>query len=317
MPALAGVTPGSVAPSVPTLPPDSLLPAAALACPSPATDPVPDATGRRGHRRAAWPTLTCTLLALLAVLAVLLLSGGGSATVARFGLRADPSAISLTAGDSAPVVLILTAEPGFHGTVALSTTALPPGVQLELDRRSVSLSADQPAASVSGQLRTSDGAATSAVGIEVVGRSGRISDTSLIELQVQPAGVADPASPPPVVSGVSRFTVSGTARGTLRPGGSLPIDLRLVNANPFGLSIDSLKVAVAGTSKPACQPANFVIVPYRGGYPLRIPAGSTSTLASLRVPSSRWPQLRMRTQAPASCLGASVQLRYAGSGSVS
>ena len=55
-------------------------------------------------RRAAWPTLTLTVLALLAVVGVLLLTGSRAGAVARFELRASPSAISLTAGDSAAVV---------------------------------------------------------------------------------------------------------------------------------------------------------------------------------------------------------------------
>jgi hypothetical protein len=267
-------------------------------------------------RRAAWPTLTLTLLALLAVVGVLLLTGGGGGTTARFGVRARPAAISLTAGDSAPIVLTLSAEHGFDTTVTLDTTALPPGVEVKLDRRSVPVSAGQPPVTVTGQVRTSSTVATSTIGIEVIGRAGKATDSSLIELHIQPAGITDSASPP-VVDRAS-FTVSGAVHGALRPGGSLPIDVRLMNANPFELDIDNLTVAVAGTSKPACPAGNFVVLPYRGGYPVRVPAGSTSTLASLRVPASRWPQLRMRATAPrAACLGATARLRYAGTGSSS
>jgi len=270
-------------------------------------------------RRAAWPTLTLTLLALLAVVGVLLLTGSRGDAAVRFELRTSPSAVSLTAGDSAPVVVTVSAQHRFATTVTLATTALPPGVQLDLDTRTVAVSAEQPEVSVSGQLRTSDTTAASAVGIEVIGRAGKDTETSLIQVQILPAGITDPASPPaPVVSGVDRasFTVSGSPHGMLRPGGSLPIDLRLVNANPYELSVASLTVTVAGTSKPACRAENFVIVPYRGGYPLRVPAGRTSTLSSLRVPASRWPQLRMRNlpSRPA-CVGVTVRLRYAGSGS--
>ena len=269
-------------------------------------------------RRAAWPTLTYTLLALLGVVGVLLLTGSGNGTGARFGLRTSPSEISLVAGDSAPVVVTLSAGHGFDATVTLSTTSLPPGVQLELDRRTVAVSADGQPVDVTGQLRTSSTAAASTVGIEVVGRSGKATEASLIELHIQPASITDPASPPaPVVSGVDRasFTVSGNPRGLLRPGGTLPIDVRLTNANPFELDVQSLAVTVAATSKPACSASNFVVVPYRGGYPLRVPAGSSSTLASLHVPASRWPQLRMRILPSAkACIGATVRLRYAGSG---
>jgi hypothetical protein len=260
-------------------------------------------------RRAGWPTLTVTVLALLAVLAVLLLTGGGTGSAARFGVRADPAEISLTAGDSAPIVLRLSAEHGFHATVGLTTTALPPGVQLDLDRRAVPIPAGQSEVRVTGRLSTSTSAAASTVGIEVIGRSGKATSTSLIQLHIQTAA-------PPAVPSPADFTVSGTPRGIPRPGGSVPIDLRLGNANPFELSIDSLTVAVAAVSKPGCQPADFVIVPYRGGYPLLVPAGTSSTLSSLRVPASRWPQLRMRPEAARTgCQGATVQLRYGGTGS--
>ena len=282
-------------------------------------DPTVSAAAANKPRRAAWPTLTYTLLALLGVLGVLLLTGSGNGTGARFGVRASPAEISLTAGDSAPVIVTLSAEHGFDATVTLSTTSLPPGVQLELDRRTVAVSADGQPVDVSGELRTSSTAAASTVGIEVVGRAGKATESSLIELHIQPASITDPASPPaPVVSGVDRasFTVSGNPRGMLRPGGALPIDLRLTNANPFELNVQNLAVSVAATSKPACAANNFVVLPYRGGYPLLVPAGTSSTLASLHVPASRWPQLRMRNLPPAkACIGATVRLRYAGSGS--
>lgn len=285
-----------------------------IARPGPTNAAAAGIASARLPRRSAWPTLSLILLALLAVVGVLLLTGGGG-SVARFGVRASPSAISLTAGDSAPIVLTLSAEHGFHTTVTLDTTGLPPGIEVELDRRSVPVSAGQPPVTVTGQVRTSSTVATSTVGIEVIGRAGKATDTSLIELHIQPAGITDPSSPPPVVDRAS-FTVSGAVHGVLRPGGSLPIDVRLMNANPFELDIDSLTVAVAGTSKPACPAADFVVLGYRGGYPLRVPAGSTSTLSSLRVPATRWPQLQLRAKAPrAGCLGATARLRYAGTGS--
>jgi hypothetical protein len=246
-------------------------------------------------RRATWPTLTLTVLALLAVLAVLLLTGGGTGSTARFGVRADPAEISLTAGDSAPIVVRLSAERGFDATVTLTTTALPPGVNLDLDRRTVPIPAGQSEVSVAGRLHTSTSAAASTVGIEVIGRSGKATSASLIQLHIQSAGTA---SPSPSASRAD-FAVSGTPPGALRPGGSMQLDLRLVNANPFQLSIDSLTVAVAAVSKPGCQPANFEIVPYRGGYPLLVPAGTTSTLSSLGVPASRRHRLPGRDGAAA------------------
>jgi hypothetical protein len=269
----------------------------------------------RMTRRAAWPTLTMTVLALLAVLGVLLLTGSRGGAAAGFGLSADPSVISLTAGDSAEVQL--TVSTARDTTVTLATTALPPGVRLDLDLRSVRVSAGQPV-NVAGRLVTSSSAATDVVSIGVTGRAGTATETSLIQLHIQPTGITDLAFPPPSrVTENASFTVSGSPRGMLAPGSSLPIDLRLVNANPFPLHIDSVTVAIAGTNKPACQLGNFSIVQYRGGYPLQLPAGSANTLSSLHVPARGWPQLRLlnTAQSWADCRDVTVRLRYAGSGS--
>jgi hypothetical protein len=256
-----------------------------------------------------------TVFALLVVLGVLLLTGTRSGAVAGFGLRADPSVISLTAGDSADV--LVTISTARDATVTLAVAATPPGVHLDLDSRSVRVSAGRPAG-VTGRLVTSSSATTGAIGIGVTGRSGTATETSLIQLHIQPTGITDLAFPPPSrVTQNASFTVSGSPRGMLAPGSSLPIDLRLVNANPFPLHIDRLTVALAGTSKPACKLGNFSIVPYRGGYPLQLPPDSTSTLASLRVPVRGWPQLRL-LNTPASwadCRDVTVRLRYAGAGS--
>jgi hypothetical protein len=222
--------------------------------------------------------------------------------------------ISLTAGDSADV--LITVSTGRDTTVNLAVSALPPGVRLELGSRSVRVLAGR-SVDVAGRLVTSDAAATGTVGIGVTGRAGGATETSLIQLQIQPTGITDLAFPPPSrVTENASFTVSGSPRGMLAPGSSLPIDLRLVNANPFPLHIDSLTVALASISKPACQLGNFSIVPYRGGYPLQLPAGSTSTLASLRVPIQRWPQLRLLNtpRSWADCRDVTVRLRYTGAG---
>src|SRR4051794_24640002 len=142
-------------------------------------------------RRAAWPTLTVTILALLAVLAVLLLTGSRSGASARFSLATSPSVISLTAGDSADLVLTVTAAAGFDATIALSTTTLPPGVRLDLERGSVPVSGNRPPARIAGRLSTSSSAATGAVGIGVIGRAGAASETGLIQLHIQPTGITD------------------------------------------------------------------------------------------------------------------------------
>lgn len=272
-----------------------------------------DTVGRMS-RRAAWPTLTMTVLALLAVLAVLLLNGSSGDAAGRFDLRTSPSVVSLTAGDSTDVVVTVTGAR--HLTVRLTTTTLPPGVRLDLDSGSVSVSPEQPG-TVAGRLVTSPTAATGAVGIGVIGRAGVATQTGLIQLQVQPPGITDLAFPPPSrVTQYASFTVSGNPRGVLAPGSSLPINLRLVNANPFPLSVDKLTVSLAATSKPACRPGNFSILPYRGGYPLKLPPGTTSTLSSLRVPARSWPQLHLLNTARnwADCRDVTVRLRYAAAG---
>lgn len=266
-------------------------------------------------RRAAWPTLSITVLALLAVLGVLLLTGSRGSAAAGYGLRADPSVISLTAGDDAEVLITISAAR--DTTVDLAATGLPSGVRLDLDSSTVRVATGQ-SVDVTGRLVTSDSAAIGTFGIGVAGRAGATTETSLIQLHIEPTGISDLAFPPPSrVTETASFTVSGSPHGTLAPGSSLPINLRLVNANPFPLRIDRLTVALSGTSKPACRPGNFSIVPYRGGYPLQLPAGSTNTLSSLRIPVQGWPQLRLQNTARswADCRDVTVRLRYAGAGS--
>ncbi|HTZ42223.1 MAG TPA: hypothetical protein VMB79_00040 [Jatrophihabitans sp.] len=273
----------------------------------------------RVTRRAAWPTLSLTLLALLGVLGVLLLTGGHRSDRGAFSVRTQPSVIALTVGDGAEFTVTLTAQDGFAGTVTLASAPLPAGVELTFDQWALTLSAGQRVAVATGRLRTTSAAAAGAAGIQVIARAGGTSQTSVVQLQLQPADLTNPAAPPPPTTGPgsASFTVFGNLRGALAPGASLPIDLHLVNGNPFELRVDSLTVAVASTSSAACRPENFAVVQYRGGYPVRVAAGTSTSLSALRVPAAAWPQLRM-LDLPSNqdaCKGVTVNLRYAGTGS--
>lgn len=281
----------------------------------------------RVTRRAAWPTLSLTLVALLAVLGVLVLTGGNHAGNSGFGLRTQPSIITLTVGDAAEFTVTVSAERGFTGTVTLSTTPLPAGVELEFDRRKLTLTASQPVAVARGRLRTSSSATTGAASIQVIARAGDNSETSrtsgttqtsLVQLQLQPADLTNPAAPPPPTTapGGASFTVFGKLRGALAPGVALPIDLHLVNGNPFELAIDNLTVAVTSTSRVTCRADNFAVVQFHGRYPVRVGPDGRTSLSALRVPAGSWPQLRMLnlpTNQDA-CKGVTVNLRYSGTG---
>jgi len=198
-------------------------------------------------------------------------------------------------------------------------------VELEFDRWSLTLSPSQPTAVATGRLRTTGTATTGAASIQVIARAGKASQTSgtsqtsLLQLQIQPAELTNPAAPPPPTTGLgsASFTVFGNPTGTLVPGGALPIDLHLVNGNGFELNVQSVTVTVTSTSRPSCRADNFAMVQYRGGYPVRVAAQSSTSLSALRVPAAQWPQLRMLNLDvnQDACKGVTVNLRYAGTGS--
>jgi hypothetical protein len=270
-------------------------------------------------RRAAWPTLTLTLVALAAVVGVLLVTGTKPHPAARFSLSASPAMISLTGGTGADVQVVITGRGGFHGSVTLSTSTLPGGITVSFARPVLSLAAGEASTATTARFSALRTAAGGAQAVEITGASGGTSASAVVQLQVRPDQLTD-LPPPPLPttgSGALAFTVTGMPHGTLSPGSALPIELVLTNPNPAALEVGQLSVSITGTSNPACRTGNFAVRQYRGGYPLRVAAGARATLAALGVAVARWPQLIMLnlpTNQDA-CKGVRVSLGYAGTGS--
>jgi hypothetical protein len=277
------------------------------------------ATAAPSRRRPVWPTLSITLLALLLVVGTLLLTGRDNRPAAKFRLALSSSLITLTAGDSVSVQITVTGQSRFTGAVTLATTNLPDGVQASFTPASLTIARSAPEATAELRLTTAASTRAAALGIGVIGRSNGSFQSSVLSVQIQPNSITDGAPPPAPAtgSGDTSFSVSGSPIGTLAPGVSLPIDLRLSNPQSAPLSIDNLTVTVNSTSIAACAPKNFTVTQFRGRYPLSIPAGAVTSLSAMGVLRSNWPVLTMRnldTNQDA-CKKVSVYLRYSGSGS--
>ncbi|MGI8665299.1 MAG: hypothetical protein ACR2N4_04615 [Jatrophihabitans sp.] len=267
-------------------------------------------------RRAAWPTMALTVLALLGVLGVLLLTGATSPHRPSFVLSVSPAVQPVRAGDTVQFRVEVRAAAGFHGSVQLSTTALPDGLHADLAPSSITLSQGQPAGSATLSISTSGSAVRGTVGLGVIGRSGPSVQGSNLSLQVSATSITDAGPPPPVAATGIDFSISGSPRGVLKPGARLPVDLRLGNPNRQRLIISALAVTLVSTSDPACAISNFAISQYLGPARLAVPAGRSSTLTELGVPPADWPQLSMLNLASNqdSCKGVTVNLRYDAAG---
>jgi len=269
-------------------------------------------------RRAAWPTMMLTVIALLAVLAVLLSTGGNHASATKFIISATPSSQAVVIGGAVQYRIQVISNDGFHGAVDLSTTDLPPGVTASFDVARVVLTKAAPTATLVLTVRTSQTGTPGPIGMAVVGRSGPSTATGSLSLRIDPSGITDVGPPPQTITspGGITFTISGGATGILAPGVSMPLTLQLQNPNSVSLVVRQISVDVAGTSNPSCSPANFVITQYRGRYPLTVPPGKSRTLTQLGVPEANWPRIGM-LNLPTNqdvCKGVTVRLRYSGTG---
>lgn len=130
-----------------------------------------------------------TLLALLAVLAVLLFNGGGSSDASRFDLSTVPTSQSVQSGNSTTYQVVLTARGTFRGDIALSTSSLPTGVTAEFSRPTITLSSAIRTGSVSLTFTTGAGAAPGPDVVGVMARSGRAMTSANLILQIQSVGV--------------------------------------------------------------------------------------------------------------------------------
>ncbi|MBP1235305.1 hypothetical protein JOE40_000773 [Arthrobacter sp. PvP102] len=120
-----------------------------------------------------------------------------------------------------------------------------------------------------------------------------------------------------------QFTLSANTPGSLSPGTSAGLDLRISNPNTKPLSLTNISVALAGVTRSAdalnrnlpCTAADYTLTQYNGPYPLTVQPGST-TLSGLGIAPSNIPRVSMldtRTNQDG-CKGATLQLTYSGSG---
>lgn len=266
-------------------------------------------------RRSALPTLLLTLIALLAVLATLVLTGRHHKP-AEFGLMLDTPVVTVTAGGTITTTVTVHAQRNFSGLVTLSTSNLPDGLVAEFEPPTVTVSAAAPTATATLRLRTTHALPSGAIGVGVVATAGNVTQTSLVQLEVQSDGSLTTApATVPALSPVG-FVLSGDPVGALAPGTRLPIDVHLDNPGDSALSVASILVTMADTSRPGCGRLNFALTQYTGRYPLQLPARSHNSLSALGVARSQWPTLTM-LNLPVNqdaCKGVSVHLRFSGSG---
>jgi hypothetical protein len=270
--------------------------------------------------RRSWPTMTLTFVALLAVVGVLVITGSSRSRGGNFMLSATPSTQAVLAGGAAQFRIEVSSNGRFTGPVELSTTGVPDGIVISLSPHSVVLSKAQPSAIVELELSTLPTTTTGTFQLGLLARGGNHLQTSMLNLQIEPASITDAEPPPPLPvtgSGAEAFAVTGTLHGSLQPGATLPLELRIGNPNRQALVVSKLTVVLVSTSRPACKTSNFSIKPYSGTGPLRLPAGQHRTLDQLGVPASAWPQLSMLNLATNqdACKGVTLNLRYTGIGS--
>ena len=228
----------------------------------------------------------------------------------RYTLRVNPGLTRVRAGRTALFRVQVGRTPGFHRQVRVWPGWLPRGWKagfapdwgLRSTRRTTLLYITPPATARSRTV-------TFVVGSRARGR-GTTRRYAVARLRVlgRPES-AGPAKGPP-------FAISGGTATPLIPGLRAPLDLVLTNPNRSPIEVTRLSAAVRSrTTSPGCNgSSNFMIIPFSGGYPLRLAPGSTR-LSRLVADPNRWPQLVMRnlpTNQDA-CKNVRLDLDYSGS----
>ncbi len=109
------------------------------------------------------------------------------------------------------------------------------------------------------------------------------------------------------------FTIAGSGRRDLHPGGTLVrVDLVFTNPNAAAITVTSVTVRLTGTSASGCSAANFRVA-QQLTLTVTVPPRSTASLSGLGVPRSAWPRLRMLdTGNQDACKRAAVRLAFTG-----
>lgn len=118
------------------------------------------------------------------------------------------------------------------------------------------------------------------------------------------------------------FGIAGHLRELLKPGLTLPLDLRITNPNSSALAVQSLGVTIAGVTAPhadadhPCTTADFSAEQFSGRYGFEVPASGTSSLSELGFPEDQLPQITMlnRPVNQDGCKEATLHFDFAGTG---
>jgi hypothetical protein len=111
--------------------------------------------------------------------------------------------------------------------------------------------------------------------------------------------------------------ITGKVQVPLRPGVTSPIRIKINNPNPKTVSMQRVRVRIAGISAPhanathTCTKADFLIhqMPKLA---LHVPAGRTTDLAGLGLATAKWPTIAMRNlpRNQDGCKGATLTLHF-------
>jgi hypothetical protein len=263
------------------------------------------------------------LLALVVALvpaATLAASGGQSATsvntakaVKGIAVALSPSNRSMDQGQSTTFAVSATSTGGFTGPVTFTVTGLPAGATAAWSPPSVVLGSGSTA-QVTLTVATSPTTTVGKFDFTVKGASGTAQNA--VQSNAAPGQLQ--------VQEVKRtFGVTGSLTGPLAPGVSRAVELQISNPENKSIAITNLTVAIAQLVRtPAavaanlpCSSADYQITQFTGTYPFSAPPGPSS-LTSLGVPQSKWPQVRMldTLELQDGCKGATLQLTFSGTG---
>ncbi|GAB3563678.1 hypothetical protein GCM10027405_18650 [Arthrobacter alkaliphilus] len=221
-------------------------------------------------------------------------------------VQASPNGRSVTQGTSASYNVIVQPSGGFTGTVSLSASGLPVGATASFSPAAVAVGPGAASATLTVSTSSATPLGTYTVGLK--GNSGPVQSAVDISLTVTAGQHA-------------LFSISGSPAKLLAPGYGSSIDLQLANPGNSNMGITGLTVSVAGITRTAdsvlnnrpCSPSDYAVTQFSGSYPFTVPPG-TSSLSTLHIPETQWPQIRM-LNSPLNqdgCKGATVKLSYSG-----
>ena len=116
------------------------------------------------------------------------------------------------------------------------------------------------------------------------------------------------------------FGIDGNTTSALRPGTTVPIDIRISNPHFYPIVVSDLTVRIASIT-PAhkgatCRASNYPLTqPHT--FAVRVAAFSTVTMNSISASRAGWPSLHLtgdQAKLDNGCQGASITLAYSASG---